>query len=67
MSERRACSLLDVGRVVGAVSHRRSDVANLREAWRKTDEKHRRFGYRRLHVILRREVHLLNRRRTQRI
>lgn len=30
-------------------------------------ETHRRFGYRRLHVILRRDVHVLNRKRTQRL
>lgn len=29
--------------------------------------KHRRFGYRRLHVILRRDGHVLNRKRTQRL
>lgn len=30
-------------------------------------ETHRRFGYRRLHVILRRDGHVLNRKRTQRL
>jgi putative transposase len=47
--------------------HRRPDDAELREELRKSAEKHRRFGYRRLHVILRRDGHVLNRKRTQRL
>lgn len=60
MSRRRACSVLGVHR--SSVRHRprRSDDAGLREASRETAEKHRRFGLGRLHVILRRDGHVLN-------
>ncbi|PPB79359.1 putative transposase [Albidovulum inexpectatum] len=46
---------------------RRPDDTELREELRKAAEKHRRFGYRRLHVILRRDGHVTNRKRTQRL
>ncbi len=39
----------------------------LREVLRGAAETHRRFGYRRLHVILRRDGDVLNRKRTQRL
>ncbi len=47
--------------------HRRPDDRELREVLRGAAETHRRFGYRRLHVILRRDGHVLNRKRTQRL
>ena len=67
MSERRACSILGVDRSSVRYRHRRPDDAELRAALRQTAETHRRFGYRRLHVILRRDGHVLNRKRTQRL
>jgi putative transposase len=67
MSERRACSVLGVDRSPVRYRHRRPDDAELRAALHETVEKHRRFGYRRLHVILRRDGHVLNRKRTQRL
>ena len=67
MSERRACSVLGVDRSSVRYRHRRPDDAELREELRKTAEKHRRFGYRRLHVILRRDGHVMNRKRAQRL
>lgn len=67
MSERRACSVLGVDRSSVRYRHRRPDDAALREELRRTAEEHRRFGYRRLHVILRRDGHVLNRKRTQRL
>jgi putative transposase len=67
MSERRACSVLGVDRSSVRYRHRRPDDAELREELHKTAEKHRRFGYRRLHVILRRDGHVMNRKRTQRL
>ena len=63
MSERRACSILGVDRSSVRYLHRRPDDAELRAALRQTAETHRRFGYRRLHVILRRDGHVLVRRR----
>jgi putative transposase len=67
MSERRACAVIGADRSSARYRHRRSDDGKLREALRETAEKHRRFGYRRLHVILRRDGHVMNRKRTQRL
>ncbi|PZP19378.1 MAG: IS3 family transposase [Kocuria rhizophila] len=67
MSERRACSLIGADRSSVRYLHRRTTDAELRDELRKAAEKHRRFGYRRLHVILRRDGHVLNRKRTQRL
>lgn len=67
MSERRACSLTGADRSSVRYRHRRPDDAALREVLRGAAETHRRFGYRRLHVILRRDGHVLNRKRTQRL
>jgi putative transposase len=46
---------------------RRPDDRELREALRGAADAHRRLSYRRLHVILRRDGHVLNRKRTQRL
>lgn len=67
MSERRACSLIGTDRSPVPIPHRRPDDATLREVLRGAAETHRRFGYRRLHVLLRRDGHVLNRKRTQRL
>jgi putative transposase len=67
MSERRACSLIGADRSSVRYRHRRPDDRELREVLRGAAETHRRFGYRRLHVILRRDGHVLNRKRTQRL
>ena len=67
MSERRACSLIGVDRSSVRYRHRRPDDRELREVLRGAAETHRRFGYRRLHVLLRRDGHVLNRKRTQRL
>lgn len=67
MSERRACSLIGADRSSVRYVHRRPDDTALREVLRGIAETHRRFGYRRLHVVLRRDGHVLNRKRTQRL
>jgi putative transposase len=67
MSERRACSLIGADRSLVWYPRRRPDHRELREALPGAAETHRRFGYRRLHVILRRDGHVLNRKRTQRL
>ncbi len=67
MSERRACSLIGADRSSVRYRHRRPDDTELREELREAAEKHRRFGYRRLHVVLRRDGHVLNRERTLRL
>jgi putative transposase len=50
-----------------ALSGQRSDDGALRERLKALAQERRRFGYRRLHVLLRREGHALNRKRVQRI
>ena len=67
MSERRARSLIGADRSSVRYRHRRPDDRELREVLRGAAETHRRFGYRRLHVILRRDGHVLNRKRTPRL
>lgn len=67
MSERRACSAIGANRSSVRYRHRRPDDRELRDVLRAAAETHRRFGYRRLHVILRRDGHVLNRKRTQRL
>ena len=68
VSERRACRLAGLSRdafrhppeqtpATQALSARIIELAQVR----------RRFGYRRLHVILRRDGHVLNHKRTQRL
>jgi transposase InsO family protein len=60
VSERRACSIIGADRSAvryAAVRARLRELADLR----------RRFGYRRLHVLLRGEGHTLNRKKTQRL
>ena len=67
MSERRACSVIGADRSSVRYRHRRPDDRELRKVLRSAAETHRRFGYRRLHMILRRDGHVLNRKRTQRL
>jgi putative transposase len=67
MSERRAVRVIGADR--GTVRYRstRPDDAPLRERLKTLAAERRRFGYRRLHVLLRREGHLVNRKRVQRL
>lgn len=65
MSERRACSLIGADWSSVRYRHRHPDDRELREVLRGAAETHRRFGHRRLHMILRRDDHVLNRKRTQ--
>lgn len=67
MSERRACSVIGADRTSVRYRSRRPDDALLRERLRMLAGERRRFGYRRLHVLLRREGHFLNRKKTQRL
>ena len=45
----------------------RDDDADLREKLRELANQRRRFGYRRLHILLRREGIMINRKKTQRL
>ncbi len=67
MSERRACRVLGVDRTSVRYRATRPDDGGLRDRLKTLAQERRRFGYRRLHVMLRREGHAVNRKRVQRI
>jgi putative transposase len=67
MSERRACRVIGVDRTSIRYRAKRPDDAELRARLRALAQERRRFGYRRLHVLLRREGCLVNRKRVQRL
>jgi putative transposase len=67
MSERRACRVLGVDRTSVRYRPTRPADTALRERLRALAQERRRFGYRRLHVLLRREGHAVNRKRVQRL
>ena len=61
LSRRRACRLIGIARsVVEREPRRERDHARLRERLGALAGERRRFGYRRLHALLRREVFLAN-------
>ena len=55
LSERRACALVGLGRSTCRYRPRRHEWPALRDRLRTLAGERRRFGYRRLHVLLRRE------------
>lgn len=67
MSERRACRVIGADRTSVRYEATRPDDGPLRERLKALAQERRRFGYRRLHVLLRREGHAVNRKRVQRI
>ncbi len=67
MSERRACRLIGADRTSVRYRSTRSPDAMLRDRLRVLAHERRRFGYRRLHVLLRREGHLVNHKRVWRL
>ena len=67
MSERRACRVIGCVRMTVRYRSRRIDDAGLRERLRTLARERRRFGYRRLHVLLRREGLVVNHKRLFRI
>ena len=67
MSERRACRVLGVDRASVRYQAARPDDGVLRDRLKALAQERRRFGYRRLHVLLRREGHAVNRKRVQRL
>src|SRR5262252_5122410 len=60
MSERRACKAIGCCRMTVRYQTTRADDAALRQRMRAIAEVRRRFGYRRLHVLLKREGYLVN-------
>lgn len=67
MSERRACRVIGADRASVRYRSRRPADTVLRERLRQLAHERRRFGYRRLHVLLRREGHAVNRKRVYRL
>jgi transposase InsO family protein len=67
MSERRACRLIKADRMTVRYRSRRPRDDALRGRLRELAAEQRRFGYRRLHILLRAEGHVLNRKKTQRL
>ena len=67
MSERRACTIVRVDRTTIRYRSRRPTDEVLRTRMRELAAERHRFGYRRLHVLLRREGLVRNRKRTQRL
>lgn len=66
-SERRACGLVGISRSSARYRRRRSGDQELRERLRQLAGERRRFGYRRLHVMLRREGEQVNHKRVYRL
>jgi putative transposase len=66
-SERRACELAGCPRATARYRVRRADDATLRERMRAIAAKRRRFGYRKIGILLRREGIIVNHKRVFRI
>lgn len=60
MSERRACKAIGRCRMTVRYTVTPSDDSAVRQRMRAIAQECRRFGYRRLHVLLRREGYLIN-------
>jgi putative transposase len=67
MSERRACRTINCVRMTMRYRSRRPDDTELRQRLRALANERRRFGYRRLHVLLRREGFRVNHKRLFRL
>ncbi len=67
MSERRACKAIGFCRMTVRYETRRDDDHELRERMKALAHERRRSGYRRIHVLLRREGHLVNHKRLFRL
>jgi len=67
LSERRACELVGIERSSYRYAFRRPEAAGLRERLRELAQERRRFGYRRLTVLLRREGWAVNHKRVYRL
>lgn len=67
VSIRRACSVLKTGRSTYHYCHRRREQANLKKRIKEIAETRVRYGYRRIHVLLRREGWPVNVKRVYRL
>ena len=67
LSERRACRLVGIGRATLRYEPRRGEDGELRRRLRELAAERPRFGYRRLHALLRREGIAVNHKRVERL
>jgi len=67
VSERRACSVLGADRKSVRYRSRRPDDADIRARLRELAAQRRRFGYRRLHIMLTREGLVMNHKKLRRL
>lgn len=67
INQRRACDILQVGRSSVRYQSKCSDDSDLRAAIRKVAIEHRRFGYRRIQVMLERDGIFVNHKKLLRI
>lgn len=67
VSERRACAMIAADRSSIRYRSIRPDDTGLRAQLRELADQRRRFGYRRLHVLVRQEGYIVNRKKTQRL
>ncbi len=66
-SQRRACGLVDLEPKTYRYASRRPDVSHVRRRLKELALERRRFGYRRLHIMLRREGIVLNKKKLYRL
>ena len=67
VSQRRACDVLQVDRSSVRYLSRRGDDAELRDAIKRVSRERRRFGCRRVHVMIAREGFVVNHKKVRRI
>src|SRR6476660_4857850 len=67
MSERRACKAIGCCRMTMRYQTTRADDAGLRQRMRAIAQERRCFGYRRLHVLLKREGYVINHKKLYRL
>lgn len=67
MSQRRACDVLNIDRSTVRYQSVRADDTDLREAMKKVAAERRRFGYRRIHVMLGRQGIHMNQKKLRRL
>jgi putative transposase len=67
MSERRACKAIGCCRMTMRYQTTRADDAGIRQRMTAIAQQRRRFGYRRLHVLLKREGYVINHKRLFRL
>ena len=67
VSQRRACDVLQIDRSTVRYLSRRGDDAELRDAIKRVSRERRRFGCRRIHVMIAREGFEVNHKKVRRI